>query len=139
MKSFKEYITEAINTRTLKKWYKEFNSMYFQNSLPDIKIVFKSMPINKFGHVTFYKSTGQIEELVLNKVLKNFEDKHMKDVLIHEMIHVSLIKDGIFHTTGNTGRDDQHGKEFQDLLRKIEPRYGRKIPKAEDGFSWLED
>ena len=67
-------------------------------------------------------------------LLKNFPIDAVEDVLMHEMIHVALIVDGVIETTGG---DKIHGKEFQDMLTKLEKPWGRMIPQKKTNDIWL--
>ena len=134
--SFKDFLLEAQNVRTLKKWYAEYNKKYFDNKLPDITIKLESMSFNKFGVVVTQGQDHKIVRLALSKtIFHNFPDIIAQDVLMHEMIHVALVSQGTFETSGS---DKMHGKEFIDLAKKISVKYGREIPHTE-ALKWLDD
>lgn len=78
--------TNLPSIATLRKWYNEFNILYFNKKLPFIPIDYT---ISKMavGRVTYNWTNKKLISLSINKKFK-FTTTEYQSILLHEMIHV---------------------------------------------------
>lgn len=134
-----DLMLEAVTDINIKRMYANFNAKYFDNKLP------RNLTIKWFNRKGLGGAAGakvrrtkrrgfpdkvEIVEISFIAISKIYErnESGIEEIMIHEMIHVWLYTQGVFDTTG---RDKQHGLEFQLKKREVEPKFGRAIPDSE--------
>ena len=113
-----------ITKDLLKEKFKEYNKLYFDDKLPrcDIRTssayryygLFSCKYHEKYKKATF--KTITISDLF------DYTDDNLKDVLIHEMIHLFLVeKKKLFNDSM------KHGPEFQKMAKEFNEKYNLNI------------
>jgi len=132
-------LLEVQDISQLQKWYKEFNTFLFNNELPEIPLKFnraKRSAAAVNSTIQSIKRNGKKEYDNDSIIIKNISfstlhiktDEALKGIMVHEMIHVWLLSNGVPFTTG----DKSHGKEFMDKLHELQSKVNFTIPITED-------
>ena len=81
-----------IDVQKLSEFYREYNKKYFNSVLKEVPIKL-SNSTRKFGEVKWFLINGKyrVEHLSISKVVE-WKEKELRDILIHEMIHVWQIQ-----------------------------------------------
>ena len=77
--------------RRLKNWFRAYNRAYFENSLPDPKIL-RYTELKDAAGVTHYEEGGinrVPQEILIHSALRYFP-RISQTILLHEMAHVSI-------------------------------------------------
>ena len=136
MKSFKQYLTENISDtiQKIQNFYNEFNAKYFNDELPHIlHISYQDMKdtIAEVDADTPDKKRSDPKKIQIVSLCftSNYEftDEQLIKFLLHEMIHIKLFVDGIIDTIG----DPDHGKEFDEIRKRLIKETGYDIPLKE--------
>lgn len=116
----------SADTKKLENAYAVFNQEYFDNGLPVAMITIQSSR-GAYGHCTTQKvwasGEGRYYELNLGAEYLSRPIEHVLATLMHEMVHIYCMENGI-KDTSNAGR--YHNKSFKAEAEKR----GLKISKA---------
>lgn len=112
-----------------KSLYDEYNRKYFHSMLPDIPIELSSR-MKKSGGVAHAVREGSMYKPTRIQISTYFlkHPDQYKGILLHEMAHVYMY---VTHTAIDYHRkfkNDAHGIEFQQLLKKLGDASGIKVP-----------
>ena len=113
MKSFKELLYEDAPAFDLKKYYDEYNNLYFDGELPEITLRYKN--IRPHGVcVSFQNRETKLLRLdrieISNKYHMSYEN--FRNILVHEMIHAYL-------SVNQMTEREMHGIKFRRVMRQI--------------------
>lgn len=110
-----------ITKELIEEKYNEYNKAYFNNELPKVKFTLNN-GIDYAGMFTFRKNKeGKVvaNTLSLSRYC-DFDENTLKEVILHEMIHVCLsYKGSKTHT--------KHGKDFVQMCEEFEKKYNIHI------------
>lgn len=133
-----EKFLESKNNFNLDKMYKEYNKKYFKSELPeDLSVTWNNLK-DKAGVTLYQISTNkETKEKNVNKEdirieisnIYNKSETQISSVMLHEMIHVWLLVNGVYETTGG---DTSHGKEFEKKRKELQKKSGITISVTED-------
>lgn len=105
----------------------ECNEKYFNGALPEPNLALHSSftvpgrydyTVNRYGEI--------VRDCISISKSFDWDEEHLIDVVLHEMIHENVYEYG-----KDTG-DGPHGKAFQDVMNTINARYGRHITIDQD-------
>lgn len=140
MKRYSQYLVEHesefidIHSVDLQAEYRKYNAELFSNDLPYIPIEIKPMKYGAAVDATRNKLSGRftLTRLVMSSKYK-FTAERLKNVLVHEMIHVWLMHNQVRDT-------DMHGVWFQRKMREINALGGFTIGTSDvDAVSNMEN
>lgn len=111
-----------ITKDLLKEKYDEYNKMYFNGILPKCKFCF-ILPTNLGGYSYDKTSNGYQHRIGICKNVIYWDNAILKEVLIHEMIHLYV------QHVNNIGWDGVlgHGWHFKKQVRRLRKEFGLKI------------
>ncbi len=118
--------------------YDYWNKKLFNNELPTLP--FKIEHNKSRGGAVLYSVLLKTKGNRRKAIFKEFDHLAISDffihtqerflgILVHEMIHVFLLKNNIVYTTGG---DRMHGREFMEKLKELQPKVDFKIPVSEN-------
>lgn len=132
MKRYKSLFTEEFNydISYLLRKYKEFNRLYFNNTLGDYPIKIKTLKkVSAKVVSTGIKndpSTWVIKEIVFSNFTEFDTEEHLLGILLHEMIHIKNIEEQVNPIGG------MHGLFFTKELDELRKKVSFNIPVTED-------
>lgn len=151
MKNWVEIIQEQVegqvNLRTL---YFKLNKEYFGGALRS-DFTFKWNNSTRIAGVVksqvqwtkkvsgrlaqFYPSEGVVTKWKSLEISKKFNmsEDELKGIMVHEMIHVWLLDQGIIETSGG---NKMHGTEFMNKLHQLQARTPFNIPETETNLKF---
>ena len=94
----------------LKKYYVGYNEDYFDNTLPDIPVVWGNLSSQNWLGVTFLKEDGTPREIVIDRYAHPYPRQALQ-TLQHEMCHVSL--------RGEPDGVDSHGPKHEACMLRL--------------------
>lgn len=86
--------------------YDWYNEEYFDHKLPVVHVGFYRLPANVYGLTAKKDGARYVSHILLNVQFKNWDDT-LKQILLHEMIHVKH------------NNQYGHGKRFQKERRRL--------------------
>jgi hypothetical protein len=144
MKTWETIIAEQVEGKAdLQALYNRLNKQLFSNELPKIPIKWTTasrIPGEVQAQMKYRKQDKRLAKIMpqMGEVTKwkflgiskkfNLDDVSLEGIMIHEMIHVWVLAQGIIFTSG---RDGMHGNEFRDKLHQLQGRANVPIPEKE--------
>tara|TARA_Y100000593_G_C4250074_1_gene306699 strand:- start:426 stop:830 length:405 start_codon:yes stop_codon:yes gene_type:complete len=107
--------------------YRIFNDKYWQGQLRDIPVFLKELKHDKLGEFQFTESGIDSILLATNQ---NLEIRETMGVLLHEMCHVSALKNHGFYI-------EAHGDEWKAEMRSV--GFVGEISELTDGIEFFTD
>ncbi len=120
---------EALHTNTeypIQQRYNHFNSLLFNNGLPQIKLTWNTRKNQSGVELCKYMVTNgrhvvdeNSMEIQLSKLFKR-SDEAFDSILVHEMIHIYFYMNNQFK--------ENHGPGFQSMARQFSQKLGFDVP-----------
>ena len=105
--------------------YRQFNSLMFEGTLPEIPIMLSHSRCYP-GQVCFTRRRHLLRDDTISDLrLKistvfDFGEEELEDVIIHEMIHCSILSKGLHDSSA-------HGRIFRKMMTEINTKFGRHV------------
>jgi hypothetical protein len=134
MKSFQNILKESedkyidIHSVDLQREYRKYAAELFGNDMPYVPIEIRPIKAGACVDGLIHRLTGhqKIKRMVMSSKYK-FTPERLKNVLVHEMIHVWIMHNQIREVGG------MHGLHFQKKIHEINSRGGFNIGLNDDG------
>lgn len=98
-------------SKELTRFYEVYNSIYFNGTLPKIKVYHRKLKPKTYGWTAFDVKSRRAVYIGVSETLHRQGWQCTELVtLLHEMVHVSM---------GPVSEKEGHGKEFQKRKRKL--------------------
>lgn len=111
-----------VTEKILKRKYKEFNELYFNNELSKDMIFHLDKNLDALGRWNELELDGIVKPIIYINSKYIYTDDQISVLLLHEMIHAYLVPNGIC-----TDDDEVHGEEFHKKEKEIEEKSGLSL------------
>ena len=116
---------KRLTTLNLLMLFSECNTKYFEDELPipQFKVIHSYRTLGEYS--TYPVPDGHYGDVI--KISDNYDytDNQLRDVMVHEMIHMYLMHFGI-------DRRCSHGKAFRQMMKDFNCRYGLNMSVTTD-------
>lgn len=117
-----------LTTELLEKKFNEYNTLYFNDSLPtpSFRIINSYRNCGKFRFIEIPSRKKINHERIEISGYYDWTEEQLRDVIIHEMIHFYVIRNHM------EDEKDSHGGEFMKIANELNEKYGMNISKKTD-------
>jgi hypothetical protein len=122
-----------ITTDILTKYFQQFNHDYFADGLPLPRLV-PSRSRTRLGSFSCkrkltWRGRKLYDFTIRISTYYNMTERHMQNILLHEMIHYSIAYTGLKDTSA-------HGVVFRGMMDNLNRKYGWEITVTLDTRGW---
>lgn len=129
----------TLTQKLIKERFAQCNQAYFEGKLRRPQIIRITRAKGYVAKVTYYpnKKTRRCEGLkLIFSEMYEYDDEMFTNVMVHEMIHVYMLRKWIMEK-------DPHGPRWQKMADEMNSKYGLNIQESSDltpkgGFSLME-
>jgi len=107
----------AFHIPNLSALFAEYNAEHFNNTIPEVPVIWNSRLSVTAGRIHYNKRVGSIQKVELSESIfakMDYSLAEIRETLLHEMVHAYLIY---------YRRDDSHGRQFQNMMCRIMGEY----------------